>query len=704
MPYSVASAPDKLPQRSRKIHSLLLTLTALTAPSLASAQDADEEVFVLDDIVVTAGGFEQALKDAPASVSVITSEDLKKGSFTNLSDALREVQGVVTTGTANEQDIYIRGLPGQYTLILVDGKRQNTRDSRTNGSSGYEQSFIPPLSAIERIEVVRGPMSSLYGSDAMGGVINIVTKPVADTWSGSITAETTLQDEDGFENSQQLSFYASGPIVNNTLGLQLWGRKYDQDASSISGGPSGSDDYDLTGRLTWRIDDNNQLLLEAGRTRITAEDYGDLSYTDHDRDHWSLTHKGQYGGMETELSFSQEIGERTLYNRSATDDPFVENLRSPKVRNSVFDAKASTPQAWNGAHQVTFGAQVMQTTIHDQNPGAQANIPEEDRYDEKFSLDQWALYAEDEWHLRDDFALTLGLRYSDHEAYGGQVTPRLYAVWDASPSLTVKGGVSTGFRAPDIRAIAPGYAYTTGGRGCASNTPPSCGVILGNPDLDPEETTNFEIGAIYEADTFSLSTTAFHTRFKNKLQNVYIGDPWLDGPTYTGSDGNQYDYVIYQNQNIDKAEITGLELAADWDVTSSLSARTSYTYTDSEQKTGDYKGFPLARTPEHMASLRFDWITPVNGLDTWFSTNYHGSEIASGLRVGPQGETVTINGQTGQKYKPYTLVDLGASYRLNETATLNAAVYNVFNKKVREDEFQTVTEGRRLWLGLTAEF
>ena len=257
MPYSVASAPDKLPQRSRKIHSLLLTLTALTAPSLASAQDADEEVFVLDDIVVTAGGFEQALKDAPASVSVITSEDLKKGSFTNLSDALREVQGVVTTGTANEQDIYIRGLPGQYTLILVDGKRQNTRDSRTNGSSGYEQSFIPPLSAIERIEVVRGPMSSLYGSDAMGGVINIVTKPVADTWSGSITAETTLQDEDGFENSQQLSFYASGPIVNNTLGLQLWGRKYDQDASSISGGPSGSDDYDLTGRLTWRIDDNN---------------------------------------------------------------------------------------------------------------------------------------------------------------------------------------------------------------------------------------------------------------------------------------------------------------------------------------------------------------------------------------------------------------------------------------------------------------
>ncbi|WP_407815695.1 TonB-dependent receptor plug domain-containing protein, partial [Staphylococcus aureus] len=92
--------------------------------------------------------------------------------YRDLTDALREVQGVSVTGIANEKDVFIRGLPGAYTLILVDGKRQSTRDARTNGNSGFEQSFVPPVSAIERIEVVRGPMSSLYGSDAMGGVIN----------------------------------------------------------------------------------------------------------------------------------------------------------------------------------------------------------------------------------------------------------------------------------------------------------------------------------------------------------------------------------------------------------------------------------------------------------------------------------------------------------------------------------------------------
>lgn len=159
-----------LPSGSRsRLRVALLSLTALSSPALVLAQETPPSTLVLDEIVITAAGFEQSIKDAPASISVITSEELQKGNFTSLTDALKEVQGVVATGIANEQDIYIRGLPGQYTLILVDGKRQNTRDSRTNGSSGYEQSFIPPIAAIDRIEIVRGPMSSLYGSDAMGG-------------------------------------------------------------------------------------------------------------------------------------------------------------------------------------------------------------------------------------------------------------------------------------------------------------------------------------------------------------------------------------------------------------------------------------------------------------------------------------------------------------------------------------------------------
>lgn len=680
----------------------LLTLTALSTPAMISAQEVDDTPLILDAITITAGGFAQTLRDAPASVSIITSEDLAKGSFTDLTDAIRNMQGVATTGVANEQDIYIRGLPGQYTLILVDGKRQNTRDARTNGSAGIEQSFVPPIAAIDRIEVVRGPMSSLYGSDAMGGVINIITKPVSDIWTGSITAETTLQGEDDFKNSRQLSFYAAGPLAGDTLGLQLWGRKFDRGASPMDSGLHGADDFDIGGRLTWVIDDSNQLLFEGGRARVTGREYGDLAYRDNDRRHWSLTHKGSFANLETEFSLSQEIGKRTSYERDGI--AWKENLRAPQVRNTVADAKASTTVDWHGEHHLTFGGQYLRTTVKDQNPGAQAHLDEEDRFNEKFSLDEWALYAEDEWRLRDDFSLTMGLRFSDHDLYGSHVTPRIYGVWDATPELTIKGGISTGYRAPDIRTITPGYAYTTGGKGCRSNTPPSCGVILGNPDLKPEKTVNFELGAIYEAGDFTLGATAFHTRFKDKLQQIRTDEKWTDGPKYTADDGNRYHYDIFRNFNVDRAEISGVELTGDWTITPVLTARANYTYTRSRQKTGDFTGFPLARTPKHMANLRIEWQTPVEGLDSWMSANYHGSEIASGLRIGDNGRPITINGATGQKYAPYTTLDIGANYRLTDRTTLNGAIYNLFNKEVRADESNAVIEGRCLWIGLTANF
>ncbi|HAI2194638.1 TPA: TonB-dependent receptor plug domain-containing protein, partial [Escherichia coli] len=138
-----------------------------------------------DTLVVTASGFTQQLRNAPASVSVITSEQLQKKPVSDLVDAVKDVEGISITGGNEKPDISIRGLSGDYTLILVDGRRQSGRESRPNGSGGFEAGFIPPVEAIERIEVIRGPMSSLYGSDAIGGVINIITKPVNNqTWDG----------------------------------------------------------------------------------------------------------------------------------------------------------------------------------------------------------------------------------------------------------------------------------------------------------------------------------------------------------------------------------------------------------------------------------------------------------------------------------------------------------------------------------------
>ncbi|MDN3713220.1 TonB-dependent receptor plug domain-containing protein [Paracoccus cavernae] len=141
---------QRQPFARRTTRALLLGLSALSLPAVAIAQDAGTAPVQLDTVVITAGGFEQTVEAAPASVTVISGEELAKGNVTSLSDALKSVQGVATTGIANEEDITIRGLPGQYTLILVDGKRQGTRDrapTALRASSKATCRRFPPSSA-----------------------------------------------------------------------------------------------------------------------------------------------------------------------------------------------------------------------------------------------------------------------------------------------------------------------------------------------------------------------------------------------------------------------------------------------------------------------------------------------------------------------------------------------------------------------------
>lgn len=667
--------------------SAILASAALGKP--AFAQTAEPLPFDLGSITITAGGFTQSVTDAPASVTVVTSEELEKGNITNLSDALREVQGVTTTGVAGEKDIKIRGLPGDYTLILVDGKRQGTRESRTNGSAGFEQSFIPPVGAIDRIEIVRGPMSSLYGSDAMGGVINIITKPVSAEWGGSITAETRIPEngEDGASN--QLSFYLNGPLVKDKLGLQLWGRGLVQDEANLIGGPAEQRDIDLTGRLTWTPVQDQEFALEYGQSKIeryttpgaSLDVIEDPDQQDNSREDLSLSYVGQWGQTTTELNFQREVGERTSYDW--TGSALEESLRSPEIVNTVIDGKVTAPFSLHGEHTFVGGFQLRRAGLTDQNPGLGDGI------DHKYTSDEWAIFAEDEWWITPDFALTAGLRYTDSDAFGGKLTPRLYAVWNATPSLTIKGGVSTGYRTPSIRQTVPGYFYTTQ-RGA--------GVIVSNADLKPESSTNFEVSALWERDAIEFGATVFRTEFSDKIESFNTGTLINVG----GTDYNRWEY-----RNIQDATIQGVELTARADLSDALSIRGSYTFTDSSQNSGEYAGLPLSRSPRHAANVRLDWMTPTDGLDVWGALSYHGSEVNAGARIGTNGTPYAYDSAgtaIAYKYDAYTTLDIGMTYAINAKTTLNAAIYNLTDSSVTEIESNTYQPGRSLWLGLTAKF
>ncbi|MGO4839907.1 TonB-dependent receptor, partial [Rhizobiaceae sp. 2RAB30] len=171
-------------------------------------------------------------------------------------------------------------------------------------------------------------------------------------------------------------------------------------------------------------------------------------YNDNDRDHWSLTHIGRWGWTTSEFSISQEWAERRNHNWQPREERFVENPRSPEIRNTVLDGKFTTPFDLLGSYTLVTGGQVFDASLTDQNPGRRTGV------DETFQVTQWALFGEDEWRISESFALTGGLRMDHHERYGEHFSPRLYGVWNATDQLTIKGGVSTGFRAPDVRSIA----------------------------------------------------------------------------------------------------------------------------------------------------------------------------------------------------------------------------------------------------------
>ena len=156
---------------------------------------------------------------------MISKQQIEDKAYRDVTDALKDVPGVVVTGGGSSSDISIRGMASQYTLFPVNGKRVSTRSTRPNSdNSGIEQGWLPPLESIERIEVIRGPMSSLYGSDAMGGVINVITKKCRTPKHGQVRCMAMQPSENNDSGDIfQTNAYASGPLIDGLLGAKVTG-------------------------------------------------------------------------------------------------------------------------------------------------------------------------------------------------------------------------------------------------------------------------------------------------------------------------------------------------------------------------------------------------------------------------------------------------------------------------------------------------
>ena len=636
-----------------------------TGPVLAESGDGHE----LGQVTVTASGHAQQLEDAPASISVITREQIEQRYYQDATDALRDIPGVIITGGGSGDrgnDIVIRGMPSQYTLILVDGKPVSTRETRPNGSAGFEQDWLPPLQSIERIEVVRGPMSTLYGSDAIGGVINVITRKVAEEWGGAVQLDTIIQDDSRSGDIQQGNFSLSGPLLADTLGLQVYGRASSRQEDRFVDGFEEKNLKNLNARLSFTPTDNQDFTLEAGQTKQDRRSL--IGY--------SAPATGCRGGCtDSDNEYTREVLALSHTGRwdFGTTDSYVqreeaENLtREMKVTNTSAKTALVAPL---GDHLLTVGANFEKEELSDRTSNQISNRTDVD-------ASKWALFAEDEWMLPGNVSVTGGVRLDDDENYGSHVSPRLYGVWGMAPRWTLKGGVSTGFRSPSLREITPDWGQVSRG-----------GDVYGNPDLEPETSVNKELGLYFNAGRdLQANITVFHNDFKDKITRIACPPSvCTGGPNQFGSDPT---YRV----NVDEAVTRGVEAAVSTTLARTLDLTLSYTYTDSEQQSGEYKGEPLNQVPKHLASLQADWRA-TSRLKPWLAVRYRGEE--SQPTTGPSSSSLVAPSNT--------LVDAGLAFKLTPQATLNTGVYNIADKEIFQDEYGYVEDGRRYWLGMRVSF
>lgn len=622
-----------------------------------------------DTMVVTASGFAQQIKEAPATISVITSEEISNKPYRDVTDALKDIPGVTITGGGDSTDISIRGMDSKYTMILVDGKKVSTRETRPNSdNSGFEQGWLPPLTAIERIEVVRGPMSSLYGSDAMGGVINVITKKVSDNWNSSLRLESIIPYRSEEKNTFTSSFSTMGPLIENILGIQLYGQYSDRHEDKFLNGHAAQKLRSINGKISVNASDSQKFDLDFGRALQNSEATAGKTRTnrqgkfarDNHHNSFALTHNGLFGDVST-TSFVAFEGNN---NKN----------RKMKIRNTDVDTRATVPF---GINMLTIGGKYSYQQLLDHGNKLKNSITKIERWN-------YALFSEDELQLLDNLNLTFGLRYNRDENYGDNWNPRIYSVWDIDDNFTLKGGYSTGFATPKLRQVVSDWGQGTGGYA-------RDGIIIGNPDLKPEKSQNFEIGLGY-SNSYGLDTTAtlFYTKYKNKIQSYNICDDKTNKKKCYLSGQGYYD-LIQKWENVDKADIKGLEISFKTPLFSELLLSANYSWTKTEQKSGNNKGKPLNRTPKQKFNTQLDWNV-TQQWDLWAKVVYSGIETS-----------VNRNGKKTE-YPSYTFWDFGASYQIHKQAKIYAGIYNLFDKKVTNDDYGKTLDGRRYFMGTEINF
>ena len=562
---------------SRPPFATLASIAALSATVAAAQQSAPTSAAPPQTVVVTATRHAMLALDAPAAMSVVTRQEIEARGADDVLDALRGETGVSLQGRAigGRKVISLRGMDSKHTLFLVDGRRIGASDG-TIGHSDFQYDWIA-VEDIDRIEVVRGPLSVLYGSEAMGGVVNVITRQAGERWQGSARVEGSRASDDRGGDGHRAAVSVSGPLAAG-LGLRAGATVSQRDAVASPDDPrldelEGFEKTDAWLGLAWQPATGHRLDLDLrGGQETRSANARELSgarryhVTENliDRQMLTLAWEADWGPATTQL--------RAYESRIDVENRRTESVAINLPQNLIDRVIEGQGRQSFGPHALTAGFELRNETLDDPGLPGGASIAQ-----------HRALYLQDEWRLlpgANAVDLVLGLRHDRHDLFGNEISPRVYAVWRAAPGWTVKGGVSHGFKAPNLKQIVPG------GRREGPNT------FLGNPDLKPETSDALEFGVAWANDGGrELQAMLFEQRVHDLIEVSLVtpgAAPGLGTFTY---------------KNLERARLRGLELSAATPLGAGFSTQAGYTWLSAI----DAEGRPLQNRPRHSLGARLDW-------------------------------------------------------------------------------------------------
>ena len=662
---------------------LLSTITSFVLIQNSFANTALEDV-----TVTTATKTEKNIDGVSASVIVITQKDIERISASTLKDVFEKIPSINAQfgrfphpSSASKASVSIRGAGANGTLILIDGKRLS---GETEGP--YELNRIP-AAMIERIEIVKGSMSTLYGSDAIGGVINIITKKV-DKNSSTLDVKYG-QNGHGEAKEKNVNFTTSG--TKEDIKYKLFGSIIDTSSYSKNKSYTQVATNPTTGAVLVANPQNNI----SGTNKVTFSDDAnvknvgtrieknlndnvtlgfDLNYLDENREGTyigSAAFSG--GGLIKNTPVNSEDNNRRFDVSSDLKYQINDDLSGQtKVYRSYYKKRnETTPINFAGPVNTKFSANVTIDTIEsnltyvlndsniittglefrEETRDSSAINPIASSSDFITKKVQYkSLFIQDEIALTNSLNATMGARYDKISNADNKATIQAGLVQKLTENTNLRANYAQGYRAPDIAelyVVSPSYKD---GKRFGSD------VIFGPKtsayELKPEQSQTFEIALSNRMDKLFSEIVLFNTKIDDKIELVSYGS------------GNA---KYYTSENLDKVDIKGVELNLDYTLNDNADLNFNLTYLDTEDKSTNKE---LIFTPDLSASLGFNYKI-LSNVATNLSLRYLGEQYSD-----------TQNTATTDDY---TLVDVGVKYDVNKTLTLYTGIDNIFDTKIEEE-------------------